>query len=377
MAAYEVLLLKGQPISNPLRGDDMQTFAGVIKAGELVGRCQIPHRDYAGDRGYQRLPTPKRVRDLASEMRERKVDLPTALLLSVRDPNLRPRLESGGRYVLTLPRNEAQPFFVVDGQHRLESLRTVIEEDKDRYWSEYKIPVVILFGSDETAEMEQFHKVNSNAKSIKTDLAFDLLAKLAQTHSELREYLVSSGEIWKVNAQELTDLAAKRGVWVGKIRFPNEPKGNTLITSNSFASSLKPTLGQTNFNTHPTGTRAGIVDAYWRGIEKVLPECFRSPKRYNIQKTVGVYVFHDLLSFVLHHAAMVGNPIDHPDSYAGILRKTLLRLSGDNLKGGVSTGPDYWKMGQEGVAGVYSSGSGRRRLVQQITSALQEDWRTS
>jgi len=108
----------------------------------------------------------------------------------------------------------------VDGQHRLESLRTVIEQDRDSYWSEYKIPVVILFGSDETAEMEQFHKVNSNAKSIKTDLAFDLLTKRAQTESQLREYLASSGEIWKVNAQELTDLLAKRGVWIARIRFP-------------------------------------------------------------------------------------------------------------------------------------------------------------
>ena len=247
MAAIAVHLLKGQPISNPLRGEDMQTFTGVMKAGELVGRCQIPLRDYKGDRGYQRNPTNKRVTNLANEMRERKVDLPTALLLSVRDPDLRPRLESSGRYVLTLSGNDAKPFYVVDGQHRLESLRTVIDEDGDKYWSEYRIPVVILFGSDETAEMEQFHKVNSNAKSIKTDLAFDLLAKLARTHSELREYLASSGEIWKVNAQELTDLVARRGVWIDRIRFPNEAKGNTLITSNSFASSLRPTLASDEF----------------------------------------------------------------------------------------------------------------------------------
>lgn len=354
----------------------MQTYTGVMKAGELIGRCQIPHRHYSGDRGYQRLPTAKkRVTDLASEMRERRVDLPTALLLSVRGPELRPRLESSGRYVLKLPGNDEKPFFVVDGQHRLEALRKVIDDDEDRYWSEYKIPVVILFGSDETAEMEQFHKVNSNAKSIKTDLAFDLLTKLAQTHSELREYLAASGEIWKVNAQELTDLAAKRGVWTGKIRFPNEPKGNTLITSNSFASSLKPTLGQTNFNTYPLEKRARIIDAYWRGIEKVLPGCFHTPKRYNIQKTVGVYVFHNLLSLVLQRALTAGNPVDHPDTYAGILRKTLRSLSGENLAGGVSTGPGFWTSGQDGVAGVYSSGSGRQRLVQIITAALKEDWR--
>ncbi|MCY3908388.1 MAG: hypothetical protein OXF63_14195 [Anaerolineaceae bacterium] len=190
----------------------------------------------------------------------------------------------------------------------------------------------------------------------------------------MRDYLVSSGEIWKVNAQELTDMVARRGVWIDRIRFPNEAKGNTLITSNSFASSLKPPLRQTNFNVLPTGQRANIVDAYWRGIEKVLPECFRTPKRYNIQKTVGVYVFHDLLSFVLHHAASAGSPVDHPDSYAGILGKTLRRLNGENLLGEEASGPDFWKMGREGISGVYSSGSGRQRLVQLIGDALQQDW---
>jgi len=152
-------------------------------------------------------------------------------------------------------------------------------------------------------------------------------------------------------------------------------KENTLITSNSFATSLKPALSQVNFNTHQLETRVRIVDAYWRGIEQVLPECFRTPKRFNIQKTVGVNVFHSLLSLVLNQAASVGNPIDHPDSYAGILRNTLVQLNGENLKGGVSKGPDFWKMGQEGVAGVYSSGSGHQRLVQLITADLQRDWR--
>lgn len=370
---YEIQLLPGQPINSPIRGETLDTYVGMLKAGELVKRYQIPHRNYEGDTGYQRLPTNSRVRKLANDMHERMVDLPTALLLSVRDRNLRPRLEASGRYVLTLPKDNSKPFYVVDGQHRLQALDTVIEEERDGHWSEYRIPAVIFFGSDEYVEMDQFHTVNSNAKSIKTDLALDLLTKRAQMHGEFRDHLYVRNQLWQVNAQELTALVAKRGVWIGRIRFPNEKKGTTIITSNSFVSSLKRVLDQENFSAHSLEERSRIVDAYWRGIEKVLPECFRTPKRYNIQKTVGAFVLHDLLSFVMLHANRYGKPLDNPDSYAGILRKTLRRIRGENLSGDEAIGPDYWKAGAEGVAGVYSSGSGRQRLVQLIKKALQED----
>ena len=377
--AYEVHLLPGQSINNFGRVEELETFVGALKASELVKRCQIPHRDYEGDTGYQRLPTQSRVDTLANEMlsqdiSERMVDLPTSLLLSVRDRNLRPHLESTGRYVLTLPANGAKPFYVVDGQHRIAALRTVIEVERNEFWSNYRVPVVIFFGADETVEMIHFHTVNSNAKSIKSDLDLDLLEKRAQGDDEFLLNLPRK-QAWKVHAQRITALAAKSGVWIERIRFPNQPKGTTLITSNSFAFSLKPALSQVHFTEHTPENRARIVDAYWRGIEKALPECFRTPKRYNIQKSVGVYVFHDLLSLVLRHAETTGNPVFSPNSYVGILRDTLRGLRGKNLKGDEAIGPDFWKSGAEGVAGVYSSGSGRQRLVQQIGAELQTNWR--
>ena len=377
--AYEVHLLPGQSINNFGRVEELETFVGALKASELVKRCQIPHRDYEGDTGYQRLPTQSRVDTLANEMlsrdiSERMVDLPTSLLLSVRDRNLRPHLESTGRYVLTLPANGAKPFYVVDGQHRIAALRTVIEDGRNEFWSNYRVPVVIFFGADETVEMIHFHTVNSNAKSIRSDLDLDLLEKRAQGDDEFLLNLPRK-QAWKVHAQRITALAAKQGVWIGRIRFPNQPKGTTLVTSNSFAFSLKPALAQVHFTEHTPENRAKIVDAYWRGIEKALPECFRTPKRYNIQKSVGVYVFHELLSIVLRHAETQGNPIFSPNSYAGILDITLRGLRGVNLKGDEAVGPDFWKSGAEGVAGVYSSGSGRQRLVNQIGTELQANWR--
>lgn len=371
--AYHMHLLPGQPIESPIRGEYLDTYIGAVKAGELIDRCQIPHRDFDGNVGYQRLPNVSRVKKLASALKGNNVDLPTAVLLSVRDAELRPKLKSSGLYSLTLPGNGAKPFFVVDGQHRLEALRMVIEDDQDAFWAEYRIPAVIFFGSDQYVEMDQFHTVNSNAKSIPTDLALDLLKTRANRDDSFRKYLDDTNQSWKVVCQDLTEKVAKQGVWNGKIRFSNQKKGSTLITSNAFVSSLKRVIGQDNFATYLPEERASIVDAYWRGIGRSLPECFKAPDEYNIQKTVGVYVLHDLLPTILFYVTRFGSPVFKPDTYSGILGETLRGLRGDNSLGGDSVGPDFWKVGAEGASGAFSSGAGRRVLGQRIKGELQEN----
>ena len=372
---YEFFLIKGQLIKNSMRGYDMETYAGVMKAGELVNRYHIPHRDFSKNTGYQRLPGKSRVNKLARDLKEGHVDLPTSLLLSVRDDNeLRPVLEDG-RYILSLPNNGDKPFYVVDGQHRLEALRKLIIEEQNEEWADYLIPVNIIFGSDENSEMAQFHTVNSNAKSIPTDLAFDLLKQRAKRDEVFFIHLNETRAGWKVLCQELTEKVAKHpGIWFGKIRFPNEGKRSTLIRSNAFASSLKGVVAQKHFTHLIPEMRVKVICAYWEGIARALPECFTgSPDKYNIQKTVGVYVFHDLLPTVLASAQYFHSPIDAPETYYGLLGATLQQLNGDNSIGTKSVGADFWKMGAEGASGAYSSGAGRRVLGQRIERELRED----
>ena len=374
---YKIALLRGQPIENPLGDKDMETFVGVIKAGELVRRYKIARRDFARNIGYQRNESTSRVNKLVRDLRNRKVDLPTALLLSVRDEEgLRPEESAPGQYVLSLPSNRAKPFHVVDGQHRLEALRKLIVEEQESTWSDYIIPVVVFFGSDEYMEMGQFHVVNANAKSVGTDLSQDLLTTRARTEPSFRKYLDETGELWKVTTQELTETVSSRGVWAGRIRFPNQPKGKTLITSNSFASSLKHVINQAIFRDgNPLEKQAEIISAYWSGIAMALPECFTSSDDYNIQKTVGVNVLQDLLPSVLTWATRYGSDVTLPETYRGILGPTLQDLTGDNSFGGQSRGADFWKVGAEGSSGAFSGGAGRRVLGQKIKSELEANLR--
>ena len=48
-------------------------------------------------------------------------------------------------------------------------------------WGEILIPFVCMIGAGERQEMEQFYVVNSNAKSVRTDLAMDLLKQRAES----------------------------------------------------------------------------------------------------------------------------------------------------------------------------------------------------
>ncbi len=369
--AYEVQLLKGQPIENSVRGEQVDTFVGTLKLGELVDRYQIPKRVHARDEGYQREPIKRRVKKLSLLLRKRMVDLPTAILLSVRGRKLYPRLDSSGRYILALPANGTTPFYVVDGQHRLEALKNAMDVDPDGGWSDFMVPAVIFFGADKGVEMDQFHTVNSNAKNIKTDLALDLLKARAQKDDAFRKYLDGEGVGWKVDAQDLTERVAKREMWKGRIRFSNEPKGSTLINSNSFVTSLRRAIEQENFATYLPEERADIIDSFWQGIGRALPECFKTPDEYNIQKTVGVYVLHYLLPTALSYAIRLRKSVLEPNTYYEIFGETLRELSGDNQVDGEAVGSDFWKVGTEGASGTYSSGAGQRVLREKIRRDLQ------
>lgn len=369
--AYEVQLLKGQPIENSIRGERVDTFVGTFKFGQIVGRYEIPKWVHTSREGYQREPSKSRIKKLANDLSMRRVDLPTAVLLSVRTRELRPRLDSSGRYILALPQNGSSPFYVVDGQHRLEALKKVMEEEPKEGWSDFLIPAVIFFGADRGVEMDQFHTVNTTARPIKTDLALEQLKERAISDDAFRKYLDGAGEGWKVVAQDLTDRVGLRKMWKGRIRFANDPKGRTVIGSNSFVTSLKRAIEQENFATYLPENRASIINAYWQGIAKALPECFEHPEEYNIQKTVGVYVLNYLLPTVLSYAIRFGMSEYEPDTYFRIFGETLLGLSGDNQVDGDAIGSDFWKVGAQGASGTYSSGAGQRVLREKIRRELQ------
>ncbi len=340
---------------------------GIMRAGVLVDRFEVPQRDHRRQSGYQRPVSPSRVNKLAGDLRSGQVDIPTALLLNIRCEPSAVLEEIDGEFGMFRP--DGHPLYVVDGQHRLAALAKLVEEDPAR-WSSYEIAFVCMIGASELDEMRQFYVVNSTAKSVRTDLALDLLKQQAESDPTLMESLVAKGEDWKVKAQTITEGLARTRLWAGRVRFPGDPKAETTIGSAGMVSSLKQVLATPYFKQISTDNTVKILEAYWEGIFGVIPDPFKEPTDYALQKSSGVMIMHGLLVSVIELLRSRGLSVVESESYAGILEETLLSLEGDNAEGETSRGADFWLAGVRGAAGSFSSNAGRRVLRSRLSATL-------
>jgi DGQHR domain-containing protein len=347
--------------------DHVPQAVGVIGAGALVDRYEVPQRDHRRKAGYQRPVSQTRVNKLAADLRDGHVDLPTAVLLNIRaasDSLLEKVTNTTGIF-----HPNGHQLFVVDGQHRLAALAKLVEEDPER-WSDYEVSFVCMIGATELEEMRQFYVVNSTAKSVRTDLALDLLKQQAEANPQLMASLIEKGEDWKVEGQTITEALAQTRLWRGRIRFPGDPTAETTIGSAGIVSSLKQLLSTPYFGQISTENKVKILEAYWSGIEQVIPDAFREPTEYAIQKSGGVMIMHALLVSVIELLRSRGLSVIDPDSYAQVLEDPLLTLEGDNAEGDISRGADFWLAGVRGAAGSFSSNAGRRVLRSRLSTTL-------
>jgi DGQHR domain-containing protein len=352
--------------TQPMR-KGIPTVVGSISVKDLVGRFAIPRRDFNRKTGYQREPSTSRINQLKGELEANRVDLPTAILANIRkfDP-IRNFATVGQHHVLNLFDEE---LYIVDGQHRVESLVRLYEKDPVR-WGAFRLAVSFMLGATELQELEAFYVVNSTAKSVRTDLALDLLKQQAEANPELLEALEERGHGWKVVGQTIAEELAKTSCWKGRIRFPGEPVTDTTINSAGIVSSLQSVLATPYFTMISTPNQVAILDAFWQGIREVLPECFHEPERYALQKSIGVQVMHQVLVSALEAARSSGSSVTDPSVYADLLRQPLAELEGDTRSGGVVRGGEFWLSGSDGAAGQFSSNAGRRVLTARVKRLL-------
>lgn len=353
------------------------TVVGVMPAETLVRHHYVPRRSVLENTGYQRNPSLSRISGLARELKNNEVDLPTSVLLNLRDADAEEVLVKTGpdAYILCLDSERASNehrLYVVDGQHRILALHKALEDGVSL--ENKKIPFVCMIGASELQEMEQFHVVNSNAKSVPTDLALELLKARAQQDPEYAALIAVRGRQWEVSAQELTEkLAATSNIWKGRIRLPNMPKGETTVPSASFVRSLRRLLDQPTLfrQIKETERQAQIIDAYWHAARRVLPDAFEKPQSYNIQKGVGVDALHAILPLVLYGVASTGSLFD-PESYVPALSPALENLEGRNGEGENVSGVDFWVVGRKGASGGFAGASGKKRLEEYLQSLLPD-----
>ena len=347
-----------------------QIAIGSVPVSVLVNRFKVDWRTDENPEGYQRLPTENRVVSLKNDLAFRRVDLPTAILLNLRefDQNVHLDIRPDGTDLLLQPHNH---LFLVDGQHRVESLVRLYKEDPEK-WGDSAIPFVCLLGADRDGEMAEFLVVNSNAKSIDTGLAYELLKHRADNSAAVRERLTETGRAWVQTAETLTRKLSGTPIWSGRIRFPGQKQQGTLITNNGMATSLRPLVEQPGFfqSIGDTDQQVRVLYAFWEGIELVVPEVMADPEKFNIQRTLGVAALHAVLVNVLAIMSSKGFSVLDPAKFREVIEPPLKELSGLNADGELVHGTDFWKRGAEGASALFNSRAGRRILHAQITDKL-------
>jgi DGQHR domain-containing protein len=231
------------------------------------------------------------------EIRRQRVDIPTAILLNAPDISWKSALDSSAELrcsMFDLSRYRGS-FAVVDGQHRVLAFKHLLSEDPTRY-GDFQLQFVMMLGANENQELEQFYIVNSTAKSVKTDLAYDLLRHRAEHDANIMRSLIESGQDWKVEAQAITEnLADNSDIWRRRIRLANEDKGVTTIPSASFVTSLKKFLTYPFIKNLSEKKKVSIIEAYWSGIRRAIPEPFKKTDDYTLLKGIGVWSMHEIL----------------------------------------------------------------------------------
>jgi DGQHR domain-containing protein len=260
---------------------------------EHIARVARPDTyDPATRQGYQRLPNNARMRRLADYYR-RGGKMPNTLLC-----NIRPADMEGVK--ITVPADQATPFeearatggnwigigtiewedeltfWVMDGQHRAGSGRLLV--DADYAFTEFPVNLTITLGLSRDEETEEFFEVNSNQVNVATDLAQELLTGLAKTNPQIRDLLDESGKSWIVQGDLVfRSLETMEGPWRGRFLGANECKrrgDHRTLTAAQFVRSLKPVLDMPLFQRFDPDTAATFINAYWQGIQTVLPEPF-------------------------------------------------------------------------------------------------------
>lgn len=358
-------------VEGPKLRSGTPTVVGFMPAGLLIpDGFTIPWYDTRTKSGYQRQPQDARINQLVNDLRRDRTDLPTAVLLNIRNRAAADAVSGHELHLETGKSSALMGFFVVDGQHRVLALQKLIEEDAER-WSHFIIPFVCMLGADEEEEMRQFYIVNSTAKSVKTDLALTLLRRLADGDDDVYTALQERGRQWQVDGQALVErLAAESPIWRERIRLPSMEKGDTTISSTSLVMSLKPLLASPFFGGLKADLQLKVVEAYWHGIREVLRPAFDEPTNYAIQKGVGVMVLHAVLPHVLELVRSRGLPATDGASFKDIMVDTLTKLQGENGDGEPVSGIDFWAAAPAGAAGSYSSSAGRRVLAAKLRQLL-------
>lgn len=183
-----------------------------------------------------------------------------------------------------------------------------------------------------------------------------------------------------LGAAVLEELTTLRGVWTGRIRSPGQKKENNdgfTIHQTLFIRTLRPLLDLPLIVHAKPAQIALLLNAYWAGIAKVLPEPFdanANPQNYTIQKYHGAVVLHSVLPQVIQIIPAWGRSLADPIAYADVMHD-LPTLTGETTTDrcvALVSDASFWLSGPAGAAAQFAGATGRRKLSANIRALIPQ-----
>ncbi len=291
-------------------------YSAVMSAKNLVDQYKVDVWHPTNENGYQRAISPTRAKQFGRYVASGEISAP-AILANVRKENEDKIIFDKG--FLEIPDDVI--IWLVDGQHRVAGLEDLILSAGEKY-ENLEFPVIVMVGQDVYEEAKEFVVINNSQKRVRTDLGERFLQKRAKI--EGTEKLLQKGIRnieWIPTAIDVVDILNKdpQGIWHGKIRLPNEPKGTTIVSQKAFSDSLKPLLKEDGrYFGSSAGTVSSILKNYWDAIQQVFHEPFENPEGYVLMKTTGVVTLHGVLPRIVQ---AIGNDEPKTSEFVKILER--------------------------------------------------------
>lgn len=312
-------------------------YSATMSARDLTNESDVKVDIYNASNadGYQRKPSPLRARDFARYLEKAKGICPTSILLNIRGEFSFEPIK-GNYGILKLPDNpNTEKFWIVDGQHRIEGLRELL--DSDQSYANFPMNVTIMGVSTEYEEAKQFIIINKTQVGVRPDLAERFIAKMAKREGpDALMCLPRATTIdiaWRPKATDIVDILNSRSApeeandfynnpWFRRIQLPNEPRENTTISQKAFEDSLKQILHNPSFASYSAEEIAVILVRYWKAVLSICKQAAIQPNNYVLMRTTGVAVLHNILPRVVALAAKGSNKLTIDRFYEALNKMT-------------------------------------------------------
>jgi DGQHR domain-containing protein len=344
-------------------------YLTAVRAGDLINRQKVDEwraDDPEDETGYQRAPSPSRLREVANYIQRDDGILPTGGLMNARAPNgsaygqmlhFEPfdgeegAIQAG---LLTVP-DQVLPLWTVDMQHRIFGVKLAIEADQRADLTDFPLVVTIADGLAKLEEVEQFDIINTTQKKVRTDLARRTMAIRAKDPGRKLEF-DRRGKLWEARGPVVVDYLRRESVvWKEQILPPNQTKKEmprAIVRETSFVTSLKPILQTPLFVRMNEEQIAILIDRYWQALRMLFEGAFDYPEEYVIQKTPGVFSLHALFPEIVEAIRSKG------------------QLSIENIYEVISPwselGAAFWERDNEDGPAKYGSMKGFSRLAAEL-----------